>query len=601
MKEKLRFLKLKFNDMDFRTLLKYPRRLLVVETDGLSLRTVIVRAAKGQIIVEHVVESKKTGFEAAFTETISALKGFTNNLPHQAVLLSHEAIPVLLKLPVDPAKARSLSRLHEMIRWELEPGLAQQVAMRSLGAIMVGRGCLSQEQAREILKKQEVYRNEVMAGGGERRQPLRFGETAIALGLVTQEQLQECLKLQEGFQAGSDEDYVCGWSCQRGENNSAEQGTPFLACGISRSVRDRYARLFKVNGFKLKGIYPLIGCCAAALGQTSLKGVVGVLDIRTGLICAILLSDGAIHDIRLYPIGGEPPSVDASLYLLDEKVDRIYLCGREDILSQLQHEIEGRFKYGVNPIPVSMAGRNMLPGIQASLANITGAARNAFGMPGGKLTVFVPAADPAPPLYKRSDMRWAAAVCASIAVIAGLEIYLSVRMKGSSAAQTELRMQQERVEEEVKRIKGAAEKKDQLTKSLEAKRLELKTLDEQITFFEDVLGRRTQFVTALLDGVARSAVTSGAVIDKISETTERAIEINGWTVSETAAQQFARNLAASMQPWQRIVTDLDIWMKAGRLGIQGYAVSFTLAQKIVAPEKLDKDTQVKTNSLRSAK
>lgn len=584
-KETFTFIKRKASAIDFMTLLKYPRRLLVVETDGFSLRTAVMRGADGQIIVERVAESGKADFAAALAETVYAIKRFTKNLPRHVILLTHDAVPALLRLPVDPSQSGSSERFHEMIRWELEPFLAQQFTVRPLGTIMAGRGYLSHKQVQEILKELNDRKRIAQKGEVERRQPLRFGETAAALGFITRDELHECLTLQEGFRPGN-EDSVCGWSRLRSKKDNSEHGIPFLACGIGRNARDRYAKIFHDHGFKLKGIYPSLGCCAAAVGQSSLNGISGVLDIQTGLICSIRLSEGTIHDMRFYPLGGESLSAGAALELLDENVDRIWLCAREHLLQQIQPEIEARFKGEIKCLPVILAAHNNLPpGIKTSLSNMAGAARNAFGMFGEELAVRIPAADPAPPLLQRSRIRRAAAVCAGIAVIGGLEAYLSMEMKKAAAVQSELRMQVKRVEEEVNRVNYVAKKKEETAKSLEKRKLELKNLEERLSFFDDVLSRRTQFVTALLNGVALAATSSGVVIDKISETGNQAVEINGWTVSETAAQQFAKKLASSMRPWQRTVSDLNVWINTGRLGMQGYAVSLILLPKQESPDE----------------
>ena len=125
-------------------LAKRNRQILAVEFDGYRLRAVLVRAEAEQVVVQRASESRAVDPFAALSEAIDEL-GRTD-LPRRAILLVPKATPAVLELPVDPKHPRPAAQMQELVHWELETHMTQQIGTGRLGQIMIGRGYLSYPQ-----------------------------------------------------------------------------------------------------------------------------------------------------------------------------------------------------------------------------------------------------------------------------------------------------------------------------------------------------------------------------------------------------------------------------------------------------------------------
>ncbi|MHC5051417.1 MAG: hypothetical protein ACYTGK_12505, partial [Planctomycetota bacterium] len=266
--------------------------LVVFETDGISLRGAIVSADRaGTVLVERLAESRRVDPAAALAEVAERLRA-GGRLPAHCIVVTAEAIGALVRLPIERAKAPA--GMAQMVRWELEPFLAQQSAARPLGSILLGLGILSRRQVRDVLTSQTARREQGSRDGAA----IRFGETARTLGYLSEAQLAEALALQARLtESGNDDDFVCGWSPE--PRVAGDEGSPWLVAGMPRSKRRWWSTQTARHGLKLQALYPLLGCAGAALAADSERIVV---EADRDLVACASVSRGTVTSLQVLPL-----------------------------------------------------------------------------------------------------------------------------------------------------------------------------------------------------------------------------------------------------------------------------------------------------------
>ena len=511
-------------------------RLLAVESDGFSLRAAVVTTERNGVVVERVAESREAEMATAFEEAIGHLRTQGADLPRRAILLTVEAIPAVLSIPVHPRRPKPADQMQSLIRWEMEPHLAQQVASRPIGAILICRGALTWEQSRQVLLLQETERRK----GPSSTPPRPFGQIAVALGFITAAQVQEALAIQERFQIG-DGATVCGWSPQSESTAPAGKTYRWLVCSVSRSLRERWVERFSCQRLRLEGIYPLVGCSAAMLDGAVSTPTAGVLEVHPGLLGYVGLASGTVDLLRMAYMSGEPLSLRMCLGLIGKETGAIWWAGGRAGSEALPAEIAAQIQPAPRGIPVGVrAGASETTTL---LAGIAGAARHAFRLPGGARAVCVSARDPAPPPWERVGMWWVAAACALALLIGGLELLL--------VADSETRarlLERKRLEQRVTEQRQA-----------------LDALASRRAFLEQRLPQRQTQLLGLLDALA-GTVPEAVVIDRLEETDREAVDTGGRALSEEVVQRFAQALAARVKPLGLAVTDLNVRTQSLRTG-----------------------------------
>ncbi len=556
------------------------QRLLVVERDGFGLRAAVVRAEKKRMVIEQVAISRAPHFNAALVEAVEEIRKNDKSAPRRAILLAPEVVPALLELPVDPKNPRPTPQMEEMIRWEMEPYLDQEVVTRSIGAILIGRGYLSLADARRVLERMEEKKSErQLRAPGERRPMLRFGEAAIELELIDNEQLEECLKIQESFQWGDDE-YVCGWTSQPRQIEEAEEKAnkdrhAWLACGLSRGLRERWRKEFAQLNLSLEGIYPLTACSAAALNGEFTKEASAVLDFQAGMVGCTRLSGGTIEGVRVYHVIGNFPSLDVCCDMVGSRVKTIWLSGRGDALPSFAEALSARLSREVQIIPCDNAEN--LPEALApeSVAGWVGAVRHVLCQPGVERAVCIPAADPPPPVHLRVAVWWGAVIGLTLLVIGAVEGSMAFQVWKAEAKEAKILQALRPVEEKLEQINAGIAEVAGLQEKVAARYHETELLEKRKVFLTNELPHTGKLLAALLEAVAR-AVTKEVVIDRMVAEEGDEVEMGGWALSERAVQQFSRRLASVITADNLEVADVSVRSTPGRLGMRGYAFDLKL-------------------------
>lgn len=545
--------------------------------DGFGLRAALIRAEGRKVVFECVTGSQVSDPALALAEAKRRLMQSGREVPKDAILLTPTVIPAVLELPVAPNKPRPYAQMQEMIRWELEPFFVQRVGVWKLGDILVSRGYLTGDQLEQIkldLERRKEEKHHHLAGMST---STLFGEVAIGLGFITQEQRDECLAIQQQFHV-SDDEMICGWSPQsppsKDSGRDAIKGEgkyPWLVCGMSRGERSRWISLFKRVGLELKGIYPLVGCSAAALNG-NLTPSSAMIEIRAGIMGCMRLTGERVVSLQLYYTAGQPLSGQAPLTSVSSKTDTLYLSGEDRSIRSISEALSAVGQQETRSIPVEVEHSPLSSEISpAALSGMLGAARHRLGLFGGGRAVSVPVRDPGPPLRQRVTVWWVSAGIAFILIIGALDLSLSLRTSGIRTGHTEALHALSALEKEESAIKERTEAIKKLKEGLLAMQKEMDGMTRQREFLERELPNRPHRIISFLDLVA-DALPAEMVINRFAEREGGEILITGWAMSERTAQRFVERLAAATIPLGLKMVGLDVSAEKGRLGLSGHLV-----------------------------
>jgi len=554
-----------------------PKNILALEYEGYGLKAFLVYAKAGRIQIKDSYESNLADPDKALEEVVGKIRS-RHKLPKKAVLLSSEAVPALLELPVDSRQPRPRDQMHELVRWEMEPYLAEQITTKPIGGILIGRSYLTYAQAKEIINAMETQKDTLHQNGPL----LRFGEVALKKGYIDHGQLEECLSIQERFQFIED-DPVVGWSYQKDIGFSGDsRRSSWFACGMSRSVRDHWkTRLIKF-GVQLKGIYPLVSSSTASLNGLSDDHCI-VLEMYKGLIGCTRLLKGQMESLRLYYLSDEEPSLGICQDLIGDRVNKVFFAGGDKNLKKIYKEMKDHI-HSENQLFTFSKKIDVPDSVpQESVANLIGAVSHITGLPDGKRIASVSAEDPGPPLKNRNEFWLFVAMAIIVFVMELVETSLQMNLKGFKKEAIHVMNKLEPLEDANEKILRQIKTNNELQSSLDEKMQVLNRGIEKIKLMEVLLEERQSFVPFLMRAVA-GAVNDDVVMERIIETNKQTFQITGWALTEKSAQQFVRSLSRDMVESNMNTEDLSVWVQAGRTGMNGYAFSLNLVE--ISEDKL---------------
>ncbi|RMH37659.1 MAG: hypothetical protein D6690_02475 [Nitrospirae bacterium] len=542
------------------------RRLLTVETDGFRIRAAIVRSEQDRLSVERVAHSSAPTLAAALDEMLPALRQTPGGLPTSAILLMPGVIPALLELPVNPEHPRPDAQMQELMRWELDPLFAQLASVWTLETVLVGRGYLTYSQVEDLTKDIERRKHAQLPA-------IRLGDLALERKMITRQQLDECRSILEWLQT-TDDDIVCGWIPQPGTGVLDADTYLWLACGVGRSQRARCVELFARRGLELTALYPLMGCGSAMIHGPAVSDDCGVVEARTGQLLVERLVHGGVREFHLHYTDGHPPAPKSVGQWVPPDIPTLWVAGHDVEMALVTDAIRTGLGRTVQPLPVDATP--LPPTVSpSSMASILGASRHAFQLPGKERVVAVPTREPGPPLWQRVE-TWALAIgLLAVTLIAGLEMSFGMKKQALQEQHAALSEKLRILQSEIARINERIADLSEVEKAIEAKKAELERAKQRLHLLEVRIPQREAFLSGLLDAIA-GAVTSEVVIDQIIESERGPITINGWALTEKAAQQFAQALSIAIDQWDRKVVDFKVWEREGRLGLPGFALSLQL-------------------------
>ena len=542
-----------------------PSKLLVLEADGYRLRAAVFSLRKSALELVSSAESSTLDPATALSE---ALQKLPSPLPRQAILLLRETTTAVVDLPVSPAEVRPAEQMRELVRWEIETVLAQQLASRPLEEILVGRGYLTADQV-ETLTCELQHR--LSCGGGLQR--LRFEDLAEESGLVTRPQLEECLQLQARQQATEHEDIECGWSPLPSVSAGADRHA-WLACAVAWHTRTDWSDRLAQHKVELQAIYPLVGP-AASLPHLDASAAAVVLHIQPGLVGVSHWEAGQLTAWEILDLFARRKSLpEACAQAVQRANSPVYLTGRVDIWPNLTDELTALIRRPVLLLPT--------PPELAVHSAMSSAACHWWQLVPASTSVFITARDPAPPFYKQPAVHTALVLLGVVGVLLLFEAGLMTK-RGQMQTELDTTTQQlNLLNQSLNRLETEANQAKQLQPQLDETKSNIQRLQRQRQFVQEQLPGRHRFLMELLTSLGEAA-REDVVIDEVSQVKDQEIHLRGWALSHNAAQEFLRTLTASAPRWKLSVAPSRVWEKEGRLGLDGYALDLRLLPATTPP------------------
>ncbi|MCX4187782.1 hypothetical protein [Methylophaga sp. OBS4] len=566
-----------------------PSQLLVCETNGFSLRGTVLARTGDDVTVMHNVTSQQADMAAAVTELISQLKaeGWRGG---QAILLSPAVLSTLVELPVDPKKPRPVNQMQELVRWEVEPLLMQHTTQWTVGHMLVGKGYMTEEQAKLVMDTQQGRANPTgELDLAENFSMRRFGDLAIQLGYIDKSQLDTCLAGQEWLKS-DDEVIECGWSPQAEIADSPGVFNWLVSC-VNQSLLQRWVAAFQSQNVTLKAMYPLTGCSGALLTDDNASQV--MLESHADMAFVMQVSNGHITAQHQYinPTKQAIQSCLESYHALNPPAsDPVWLASwHEDselLADELLHVLHVDLKL-LNPPPVD---KQLSPGM-------LGAAWQAFGISDAdRRCAQVRVGGPLPPPLQRLEVRAAVLAAALLLVIAGTETVMMIQKHSAESYKAKIDAQWKSIDEAVKQVNAVKEQIEKRETQLKQQKADQARLEARLNFFGNEIPERAALIQTVL-GVLQSTVSGEIIVNRIDELGKRVpimpaapnkqsdtrvevenFNLEAWALSETAAQAFIQQMKEALVPWNMEVRDSQVMSRPGPLNLDGFAVAMRLVK-----------------------
>ncbi len=563
---------------------KKSNRLLVAESDGLTLRALVVGLHGDKVIVEQTLKSRAMEPRAAIGDLLKQLEERGVTPPKQAILLNTNIIPTLLELPIEGKEVLPDQRMLELVRWEMEALLTEQLSQWNLGWLLIGRGYLTEEQRDEIIDDMQALKLATQASGG--RTPARFGEEAIKREWINREQLEECLALQESLHL-FDSSVDCSW--QPSPIQAGRQPGLWLCAAMSSTLRQSWVEAFAHHQVRLQWLYPAAGATAPSLAQFKSPQV--VVEIQPGVVVCSRVEEGQVVFLGLIKCCDHTVKADEIIELcqsaLSSDIEKIYLTGchprRENLAKTLSEKLQRPFVPLQELLSAHCVFQSALEpgvehGIESNKADEFGGMLSScfhfYGLTSADSAIQLQGEPPPPPLYKQSIVQLGAALGLLLMIMTGNEAWALWKTKQIDAEIAEN-------EHKTSLILAANEKlasKDDEYQSVKKSRDEWAATFQKESArkqaIESVLIKRQQFVEALLPMLGR-VVPDRVVVTAFEEQQWYRFKLNGWGMNQEAIDSFNELLIYELESWGLYIANSPSEVEH-RNGIEGYRFSFML-------------------------
>lgn len=546
--------------------------MLVIVHDGAALTgIVVVRKGKNWIAIGSG-RSTAASLAAAVGDVLSQC-----GVPvRRAVLACSGAVTALVDLPIEADQPKPAREMLGLVRWELEPLMAEQMAAWNLGAVLQARGYID-DQGRTTLADEQVRRQ----GGGGGASP-RFGEIAIELGLAQREQVEECLAAQAQLQS-FDDHVVCAW---------ADLGTPgeggrslWLTSGIGLAAQQRWVDACSRHGVRLDAILALAGAGLIAQEPARDSGV--CVELTASHAAVMRLRSGRPERLAIRTVSGSDDAGTLEGMLADCLLpddDTIWAFvprpDAQQICDALAH-VTGRRIENTASDPSKRLSSDAHPAVQAWLPFLLGMVRSQTNKE-GRILPRLPAAEPLPPPFKRPQ-TWAFAGLLMLSLgISAYEVAAMLRQQWMQGEVSELAGIKARNERQVEKAAEDKRQADLLLKQVDQHKVEQQAAQQALDFYRNELGGRREFLSTTI-AVLPEAVSSEVMLESVEETRWFELSVKAWSISQSAAYRLAKDLASSLNAWKFEVNDLQVKAQAGRSGQEGYSLQFRLVRAAPAP------------------
>lgn len=573
----------------FLALGKKSSSLLICETNGFTLRAIVATFRDNTLHIEYVMQSRAMVPRAAIAGLISQLEQADVSLPRQAILLSASMVPAMLDLPIDAGVTLAEQRMTELVRWEMEALLTEQLSQWSIGWLLIGRGYLAESQRDQIIQDVEDLKLATKTRGG--RAPSRFGEEAIKRGWINREQLEECLALQENLHL-LDNQIDCCWVSRPavGEPGRNHAPPPWRCAAMATALRQDWVDAFAHNGLSLQWVYPSAGMNATALLNDEAQSQV-MLEIQPGEVVCTRIEAQQIVSLTVHKCCSHSLNIDELVELcqpaMGAAVKQLWIAGshprREALVAELAERLqciceawEPRLHehYQMAPGCALPEGLVCEEDLTQSISSLVAAGLHHLSQTDVASLLRLRGEPPPPPLYKRPRMQVAAAAAGLLFSVGATESYFAWQVDGMQAEILANESKITKIEAANERLANENEEYQEAQAQLEKWQATHQQITQRKKAIESVLIKRQQFVEALLPTLSR-IVPEGVMVTAINEQTWYQFNLQGWGLDQQAVDSFNERLTRELETWGLYISDSPSEMEL-RDDIEGYRFSFTL-------------------------
>jgi hypothetical protein len=501
--------------------------------------------------------------------------------PKTAVLIAPGLAVSLLDLPVEPDKPRHTSQMKELVRWELDNLVGEISDQYTIGAVLVGRGYLNQEQRQNVAIELEIQRSAARGGG-----LTRFGDIAIQLGFIQRDQLDEALAIQEKL-VHLEVTLECNWQLHLHTEDDGQQTYGWLAVGVSRTKRDQWATAFKKNGVKLKGIFPITGALMPTLAanKEAHRLCVEIHDERwvsyriiNGVVVSYRESANTATEITADNL------VEQCADQLRPGLNDIIIAGN-DVSSALCAEFAQRLDRSVSSFHPELSFNAV--STEDEFTCLEKATIESIGMLSfSSQSLFKPlgvaAFDPPPPVWKNKQVIAGTAAGLAALSLIGLAIYVKVETASQEQRLVDLEAEYKKnqtLNSQYSTINAESKRLQEEIESLLSKMIDAQGEVQQL----EVLSQRQTFVLKLLQAL-ESSIDQSVTLDQVIEperSSNPSVHIVGWASNQPAAASFTERFNQRIQDLDFQTIDVDIRAGYGRYGLYGYVIDFWIIPRPV--------------------
>lgn len=510
-------------------------------------------------------------------------------LPRHVVLVSSNAMPALLDLPVEPDKPRKAEEMDSMISWELESQVADNNDLCNLGAILCGRGIITAEQRQAIATELEVRRS---AGNSL----ARFGEVALNMGFVDQNQLQESLQLQEKLVV-TDAQLACGWQVQTLQREDDEEHQ-WLVAGMDVRMRKQWFNAFSASGLKLRDILSLTGSAAPRAAMLADLGNAVVVEASQDSIACYRLERSRFAAFQSHPRQQGRPLSDQCFGIVSEQIrsdtDKIFIIdsARKIGLDGDQSEDENPASQAEQLGELLQREVNWLIDDDAlhdtGLSDVVLSAFYGSVVALQKHTIFdddafvllahIPPKEPPPPIWKNKQLYRYGIPAVLVLGLLGHGVY-------SVWLESNLQDRLDTLDIEYKKKLKLNKQISSISGDYKRKEEELTKLQQEVAESEKEFSRlnktiiyRTRLIPRLVKTVSLS-VTNSVMLDSVIEPkrdSRNRFNVTAWAMDNPSASEFVDRLQQLVGRLNYRVADPDITTGIGRYGLNGYTINLWL-------------------------
>jgi len=520
------------------------KELLVIETDLLSVRCAVVENSNSPSI-RIMVEEISTDVEEALALCIMRLKNEKIKIPKKAVLITPEAIPALVKVPVDETTPQSES--NDMIRWEMNNELEAYTMPPHIEAMMISQGLYNDELKQKIEEHYQTF-------GGISHPP--FIDIAMQAGILDEDSREQLEHKQDAWPAIT-ENYSCNWI----ENDAKSQ----LVAWLDDSRRDFWFEHLQTYNIQLHAIFPAATAALSALPATEGKEKLVLLAGTVGLITTITVYKDKIQSIDVSEFSQEILPEELLNSISAVACDKIFISGlcfnRNNISDELRIQLPALSD------SIDLSEENQSENLSV-IGAVCALQENNQTVPSIQLSPL----PPPPVFYKRPLAWWMTAAVVAVLFIMTNIVTPHYKLNGIlQNIQVELQKDKERTQQRktfsfiTNELKVSKQKHSKLER-------ELQLLETQIEYLKKYYPENNNYVLDLMNSVVENN-SRDLTLKECAISHAKGIEISGLALTESAIQTFKTHIQAVTSDYEFSVINYDSTLR-GEVGAYQFKCAF---------------------------